>query len=98
MTLLFFFQLSDADTRAGQLSLCSAWERQARSKRTEGLYCATKSAQKIAHIHVDSLQNRIVWMQSNPSHNIGCTQFFSGAHFIQCTAPINVIFGQPWIQ
>ena len=31
---------------------------------------------EIAHIHVDSLQNEIVWMQSDPSHHKLHTVFF----------------------
>ena len=49
---------------------------------------------EIAHIHIGRLHNGMLWMQSDPSPQ-NLTIFFSGAHFNQCSAPINATFGQP---
>ena len=51
---------------------------------------------EIAHIHVDRVQNRIVWMQSDPRLHRPHTGFFLLPILISvCRAQINATFGQP---
>ena len=62
---------------------------------TKGYIARQEMTPEIPHIHVGRLQNGMVYNRYKVIQVlIDCTQFFSGAHFIQYKATINATFGQ----